>query len=90
MKILIALLIAIPTLIAILLFTVAGFAYSSPVMLAATSNPVIAILCIISGVIAALPLVATVIVGLGGILASGKSRNIKEKQRKIENNGYTR
>lgn len=37
MKILIALLIEIPTLIATLLFLVAGFAYNNPAMLAADS-----------------------------------------------------
>lgn len=74
MKFLIALLIAIPTLIAILLFTIAGFAYNNPAMLAAASNPAIAILCIISGVIAALPFMVAVIIGLGSLLGSGKKK----------------
>ncbi len=72
MKFLIALLIAIPTLIAILLFTIVGFAYNNPAMLASASNPAIAMLCIISGVIAALPLVVAVIIGLGSLFGSGK------------------
>lgn len=80
MKFLIALLIAIPTLISILLFTVAGFAYHNPIMLAASSNPAIAILCIISGVIAALPLVVAVIIGLGSLFGKAK----KEENKNIE------
>ena len=80
MKFLIALLIVIPTLIAILLFTIAGFAYNNPAMLAATSNPAIAILCIISGVIAALPLVVAIIIGLGSLFGKAK----KEENKKIE------
>ncbi len=74
MKFLIALLIAIPTLIAILLFTVAGFAYSNPAMLAAAANPVIAILCIISGVITALPLVVAIIIGIINLITSIKKK----------------
>ncbi|MBE6780099.1 MAG: hypothetical protein E7545_03865 [Ruminococcaceae bacterium] len=74
MKFLIALLIAIPTLIAILLFTVAGLSFHNPALLAASSNPVIAILCIISGVIAALPFVLAVIFWLGGLLGLGKKK----------------
>jgi len=41
MKFLIALLIIIPTLIAVLLFTVAALAYNNPAMLVAASNPAI-------------------------------------------------
>ena len=74
MKFLIALLIAIPTLIAILLFTIAGFAYNNPAMLAAASNPAIAILCIISGVIAALPLLVAIIIGLTNLINSTKKK----------------
>ena len=64
MKFLIALIIIIPTLIAVLLFTVVTLAYNNPAMLAAATNPTIAILCIISGVIAALPLLVAIIIGL--------------------------
>lgn len=74
MKFLIALLVAIPTLISILLFAVAGFAYNNPAVLVAASNPAIAILCIISGVIAALPFMVAVIIGLGSLLGSGKKK----------------
>lgn len=85
MKFLIALLIAIPTLIAILLFTIAAFAYNNPAMLAAASNPAIAILCIISGVIAALPLVVAVIIGLGSLFGSGKKEENKNTEKENEN-----
>ena len=85
MKFLIALLIAIPTLIAILLFTIAGFAYNNPAMLAAASNPAIAILCIISGVIAALPLVVAVIIGLGSLFGKAKKKENKNIEKENEN-----
>lgn len=58
MKFVLALLIIVPTLIAILLFYVAGFAYASPAMLDAAINPTVAVLCIIAGIIALLPLIA--------------------------------
>lgn len=74
MKFLITLLIVIPTLIAILLFTIVGFAYNNPAMLAAASNPAIAILCIISGVIATLPLIVAVIIGLVNLFCSDKKK----------------
>ena len=70
MKFLIALIIIIPTLIAVLLFTVVTLAYNNPAMLAAATNPTIAILCIISGVIAALPLLVAIIIGLANIITS--------------------
>ena len=74
MKFLIALLIIIPTLIAVLLFTVAALAYNNPAMLAAVSNPTIAILCIVAGVIATLPLLAAIIVGLTNLITSTKKK----------------
>ena len=72
MKFLIALIIIIPTLIAVLLFTVVTLAYNNPAMLAAATNPTIAILCIISGVIAALPLLVAIIIGLTNLITSTK------------------
>ncbi len=74
MKFLIALLIIIPTLIAVLLFTVAAFAYNNPTMLAAVTNPTVAILCIISGVIATLPLLVAIIIGLTNLITSTKKK----------------
>ena len=74
MKFLIALLIIIPTLIAVLLFTVATLAYNNPAMLAAATNPAIAILCIIAGVIAALPLLVAIIIGLTNLITSTKKK----------------
>ena len=74
MKFLIALLIIIPTLISVLLFTVAALAYNNPAMLAAATNPTIAILCIISGVIAALPLLVAIIIGLANLITSTKKK----------------
>ncbi len=74
MKFLIALLIAIPTLIAVLLFSVAGFAYSTPEMLSAAENPIIAICCIVAGIIATIPLLATIAIGLVNIISSKKKK----------------
>ena len=78
MKFLIVLLIIIPTLIAILLFTVAGFAYNNPAMLAAATNPAIATLCIMAGVIAALPLLVVIIIGITNLITSTKSKKGKD------------
>ncbi len=72
MKFLIALLIIIPTLIAVLLFTVAALAYNKPAMLAAASNPTIATLCIVAGVIAALPLLVTIIIWTVNMISKKK------------------
>ena len=77
MKFLIALLIIIPTLIAILLFTVAGFAYNNPAMLAAATKPTIAILCIVAGLIAALPLLVAIIIGITNLITSTKNKKGK-------------
>ena len=65
MKFLIVLLIALPTLLAILLFTVADFAYN---------NPVIAILCIVLGVIAVIPFLAEIIIGLTNLITSTEKK----------------
>lgn len=78
MKFLITLLIIIPTLIAVLLFTVAALAYNNPAMLAAATNPTIAILCIIAGVIAALPLLVAIIIGLTNLITSTKNKKGKD------------
>ena len=78
MKFLIALLIIIPTLIAILLFTVAGFAYNNPAMLAAATNPAISTLCIVAGVIAVLPLLVAIIIGITNLIISTKSKKGKD------------
>ena len=74
MKLLIALLIIIPTLMAVLLFTVAALAYNNPAMLAVATNPTIAILCIIAGVIASLPLLVAIIIGLTNLITSTKKK----------------
>ena len=77
MKFLIALLIIIPTLIAILLFTVAALAYNNPAMLAAATNPTIAKLCIVAGFIAALPLLVAIIIGITNLITSTKNKKGK-------------
>lgn len=81
MKFLIALLIAIPTLIAALLFTVAGFSYNNPTMLAATTTPAIATLCIIAVIIMTIPLVVAIVIGLSSLFGRSKQKN-KEKEEK--------
>ena len=78
MKFLIALLIIIPTLIAILLFTVAALAYNNPAMLAAASNPALFTLCIVAGVIAPLTLWVAIIIGITNLITSTKSKKGKD------------
>ena len=82
MKFLITLLVIVPTLIAILLFSIAGFAYASPAMLDAATNPTVAVLCIIAGVIALLPLIAVMAIGLSNILKIGKNKEDKGEKTK--------
>ena len=82
MKFVLALLIIVPTLIAILLLSVAGFAYASPAMLDAAINPTVAVLCIIAGVIALLPLIVIIAIGLSNILRIGKNKEDKGEKTK--------
>ena len=82
MKFVLALLIIVPTLIAILLFSVASFAYASPAMLDAATNPTVAVLCIIAGVIALLPLIVIIAIGLSNILKIGKNKEDKGEKTK--------
>ena len=82
MKFVLALLIIVPTLIAILLFSVAGFAYASPAMLDAATNPMIAVLCTIAGVIALLPLIIVIAIGLSNMLKIGKNKEDKGEKTK--------
>lgn len=82
MKFVLALLIIVPTLIAILLFLVAGFAYASPAMLDAAINPTVAVLCIIAGMIALLPLFVIITIGLSNILRIGKNKEDKGEKTK--------
>ena len=74
MKLLIAALILLPTFIAVLLFIVAGFSWNNPTMLAASTNPTIAVLCVIAGVVATLPLIAAVVVGVIYLLNMKKNK----------------
>ena len=82
MKFLITLIVIVPTLIAILLFSVAGFAYASPAMLDAATNPTVAVLCIIAGIIALLPLIIVIAIGLSNILKIGKNKEDKGEKTK--------
>lgn len=81
MTFLIALVIIIPTLIAVLLFSVAGFAFYHPELLAASTNPTVAILCIIGGIIAAIPLLVALAIALSNVLNIGKKKNIKGEKK---------
>lgn len=82
MKFLIALLIAVPTLIAVLLFTVAACSYINPSILSATTNPAIALLCLIGGIVALLPLVLAIVIKIIGLAGSKKDAdNPKKKDR---------
>lgn len=80
MKYILALLIIVPTLIAILLFTVAGFAYHNPAMLSAESNPTIAVICVIAGVFASLPLIVAIAIGVSNILKIRKKTKVRKQK----------
>ena len=82
MKFVLAFLIIVPTLIAILLFSVVGFAYASPAMLDAAINPTVAVLWIIAGVIALLTLIVIIAIGLSNILKIGKNKEDKGEKTK--------
>ena len=81
MKFLIALVIIIPTLIAVLLFSVAGLSFYQPELLAASTNPAVAILCIIGGIIAAIPLLVAIAIGLSNVLKIGKIKKTKGEKK---------
>lgn len=65
MKFLIALLILIPTLIAALLFTVAGML---------SFSKTISVLCIIAGIVCVLPLVAVIVFGIYSLFSGKKPK----------------
>ena len=51
-------------------------------MLDAAINPTVAVLCIIAGVIALLPLIAVMAIGLSNILKIGKNKEDKGEKTK--------
>ena len=81
MTFLIALVIIIPTLIAVLLFLVAGLSFYHPELLAASTNPTITILCIVAGIIAAIPLLVAMMIGLSNVLKIGKNKEGKGEKK---------
>lgn len=74
MKFLISLIVLLPTLISILLFVIAGLSFNAPELLAASSNPTIAICCIIAGIIALVPLLAAPVILLMNFITSTKNK----------------
>lgn len=60
---------------------VAGFAFYHPELLAASTNPTVAILCIIGGIITAIPLLVALAIGLSNVLNIGKKKNIKGEKK---------
>lgn len=77
MKILISLIVILPTLIAVLLFTVAGLSFNAPELLAAATNPAITTCCIVAGVIALIPLLIAAVVLIMNLISNSKSKNKK-------------
>lgn len=75
MKFLISLIVIIPTLISALLFTVAGLSYNAPELLAAGTNPTIAICCIVAGVIALVPLIVAAVILSVNLISSNKKKS---------------
>ena len=82
MKFLLALIVVIPTLIAVLLFAVAGLSFNAPEMLAAAANPAIAICCIIAGVVALVPLIAASAILIVNLISVSKKKKSETKQQK--------
>lgn len=82
MKFLISLIVIIPTLIAVLLFTVAGLSFNSPEMLVAANNPTIATCCIIAGVIAMIPLIVAVVILIVNFISESNKKKSDAKNNK--------
>lgn len=80
MKFLISLIVILPTLMAVLLFTVAGFCFNAPEMLSAATNPAIAICCIIAGVIAMVPLIAALVILIVNLISDSKKKKSEIKK----------
>lgn len=83
MKILISLIVIVPTLIAALLFTIARLSFNTPEMLAASTNPAIASCCIVAGIIAIIPLIVAVVILIVNSISDFK------KNKKSNKNGQT-
>lgn len=75
MTFLILLAVILPTLMAVLLFAVAYLSFNVPQLLAASTNPVIAVCCIVAGVISMIPLFVVIFI---------KIYDIKSKKSKSE------
>lgn len=80
MKLAFALLIAIPALIAILLFSVAILSLRDPVRLWAAVNPSIPVLCVAAGAVSSLPLIVAIILGLIRLVGSIKTKSNKKEE----------
>lgn len=52
----------LPTLMAVLMFAVAYLSFNAPQLLAASTNPVIAVCCIAAGVISMIPLFVVIFI----------------------------
>lgn len=74
MTFLISLAVILPTLMAVLLFAVAYLSFNAPQLLAASTNPVIAVCCIVAGVISMIPLFVVIFIKIYDI-KSKKSRS---------------
>lgn len=78
MKLFISLIIILPTLIAVLLFTVAAFSFNAPALLAASTSPAVAVCCIIAGALALIPLFAAAFVMINDIKNKKNTSEQKE------------
>lgn len=74
MKFLISLIVILPTLIAVLLFTVAGLSFNAPKFLVASTNPTMAICCIAAGVIAMIPLLIAAVILILNLVSGTKKK----------------
>ena len=81
MKILIACLVVLPTLIAVLLFTIAGASYTDPAGLSAAENPAVPVLCIAAGTVATIPLATALWIGAVKLYDSKKKKKAPEEKK---------
>jgi len=83
---LIALIIILPTLMAALFFTVAHFSYNAPQLLSAETSPVIAICCIIAGIVALIPIIIALFLTAYNLISNKKAKKEKTNSDKKEEN----
>ena len=81
MNFLIILAVILPTLMAAFMFAVAYLSFNAPQLLAASTNPVIAVCCIVTGVISMIPLFVVIFIKIYGIKSKKSKSEDKNSDR---------